>query len=79
MGLFSNKADKICLSHTENGHTYEVKSGWKFFLYVDGVECDFGYGELNYDNGKDLKVKVKLGTNTASLFVNDVQVKHVKY
>ena len=78
MGLFNfNKITKTYLQHTEGKHTYEVKGGIKNFLYVDGVECDFGWGDLSYDE-KGLHVEVRIEGGTMNLFVNDVLVKHVK-
>lgn len=79
MGLFSvNKANKVYLTHSEFGHNFEVKGNLvKNFLYIDGQECDFGSGDLEYKS-EEIHVVVKINYPMVSLFVNDIQVKHVK-
>lgn len=88
MGIFSvNKASKTYLSFNDKKknkeHVIEVKGGIKLFLYIDGEECDFvdrsllHKRELRY-SGDDMEVLVKIEGNIISLFIDDVQVTHVK-
>lgn len=76
MALFKkNKTDVIFLSHQDaDSHIYEVKGKFKFFLYIDGIECTFDTKSFSYSTNYGKEVFVKIEPFLISLFIDDEQV-----
>lgn len=80
MGLLDGiKTKKTYIKHTVANHCYEVtRDLTQYHLYVDGVEYDFGTGNLSGDTPDGIHVEVKVEWRDVSLFINGVQESHTK-
>lgn len=81
MGLIAGAFNKLelIIKYTDENHCYEVtRTGVRFHLVVDGVEYDFGHGDLSADTPDGVHVEFKFdGWSDYSLFLNGVQEYHI--